>query len=67
MSYGNNAPSCDPLMNDYSQSEIVNFKNVQAFFCFSLFEITEISLGCTKMENFYREKAHFTPGENWEK
>ena len=30
-------------------------------FCFSLFETTRISLGCTKMENFYQEKAYSAP------
>ena len=30
-------------------------------FCLSLFETTEICLGSTKMDNFYREKANFTP------
>ena len=29
-------------------------------FCFSLFGTTEICFGCTKMENFYREKAYLT-------
>ena len=37
------------------------------FVCFSLFETTEICLGCTKMENLFQEKAYFTPGKNQEK
>ena len=30
------------------------------FLCLLLFETTGICLGCTKMENYYREKAYFT-------
>ena len=37
------------------------------FFLLSLFETTKICLGCTKMVNFYWEKAYFTPGKNQEK
>ena len=32
-------------------------------FCFSLFKTAKISFGCIKMEIFYREKKHFTPGK----
>ena len=32
------------------------------FFCFSLFKMTKICFGCTKMEIFYRKKEN-TPGK----
>ena len=36
------------------------------FFCFSLFKMTKICFGSTKIEIFYREKA-FLPGKKSEK
>ena len=40
------------------------FKTEERTFCFSLFKMTKICFGSTKMEIFYREKAFYV-GKKW--
>ena len=68
----------DEKKEDLKREEVENWKckgtttktsrGLLFFFFLSLFETTEICLGSTKVDNFYREKAwYFTPGKNQEK